>query len=671
MSRKKQPPGRLPPWGVGVQSTLVVGAIGACGDYFSWSPLLGFGAAAIGGLCSVLRAAGDEQGAHPDRVVIHLGRWTGLGGWLAWVWTGPEDWFARFAAGLGVGDITGDPLSLAGLGTLAAGAQVSAHLDLYMRRRPRTPDSEGGLVLRSQARLEAEWQARIARVCRIQVEITSLRHWDSGAGYTLTVLFPPGGATRHTLAVHADALASDARLDEGCGVEVLKGPHRGSAVLQVSTVDRMSEELDYPSDYSPRSILDQAALGEYRNGEIAGPHLRENAGLVVGTRGSGKTTLLRVLTAAVGRCTDALVWHIDLTGGGLSRDWLRPWLDGNTERPAIDWAVNTVEDALAMARAAVAISKDRKESGHERKVAANTTLLPIDEDMPEIVIIIDEGKTILAPSIRDRLLRDLRETLNLALDIARDSAVNVVFSALGATSTSLDTAIKAQCSFKLGMLCEKDAELAYLFDWGQATMDDLAGVGSGFIRESGAAPRPMGGYNLTPRRIIDELAPAVSQRQPALDERAARAAGSAYADRYVRMREAFGKKPATPEPSQSAPSSPAPVGDTLGWSDPADIARDSGGTAVLERPALAPAEARGRVVAPVLVDALQVFDAEDTDRLPRELLAARVTDGDEDELRRRMVAAGAGPPHSIRYRGNPARGWYRRDIEEAMAVTPA
>jgi hypothetical protein len=94
-----------------------------------------------------------------------------------------------------------------------------------------------------------------------------------------------------------------------------------------------------------------------------------------------------------------------------------------------------------------------------------------------------------------------------------------------------------------------------------------------------------------------------------------------------------------------------------------------GGVAVLEQPAQAsPAEAGGNILA----EALRVMDAAGVDRMSREQLAAELTGGDEDALRKAMVDAGAGAPHSIRQPdGTPARGWYRREVEAATAVTAA
>ncbi|GAA1584634.1 hypothetical protein GCM10009678_79050 [Actinomadura kijaniata] len=50
--------------------------------------------------------------------------------------------------------------------------------------------------------------------------------------------------------------------------------------------------------------------------------LREDSALVTGRKRGGKTNLLDVLTLQVARCRDALSWHIDMNGGGMSQIWL-------------------------------------------------------------------------------------------------------------------------------------------------------------------------------------------------------------------------------------------------------------------------------------------------------------------------------------------------------------
>ena len=128
--------------------------------------------------------------------------------------------------------------------------------------------------------------------------------------------------------------------------------------------------------------------------------MRQASVLVIGQTGSGKTILLNVLTAGAGRCRDALVWHIDLNGGSLSQMWLAPWLEGHTDRPAIDWAASTPAEALDMALAALRIAKDRKTSARKLKIAADTTLMPVSPDLPEIVIFLDEGAEAVSPGDR-------------------------------------------------------------------------------------------------------------------------------------------------------------------------------------------------------------------------------------------------------------------------------
>ncbi|MEE2041920.1 GIY-YIG nuclease family protein [Nocardiopsis tropica] len=68
----------------------------------------------------------------------------------------------------------------------------------------------------------------------------------------------------------------------------------------------------------------------------------------------------------------------------------------------------------------------------------------------------------------------------------------------------------------------------------------------------------------------------------------------------------------------------------------------------------------------ILTRALKVFEALGTDRATRSQLARQLTNGDEDELRFQVMAAGGRPPQSMRIDGKHHRGWYRKDIEEAL-----
>jgi hypothetical protein len=644
-------------------------AAAATGAALEVSPIWGAAAGVAGAATSVVIGAVAE--ATPTGQVIRIGQWVTAGGWLTW------------CLATTVWDVNA-------LLALVVGAAVSAGLAPLTRTPAQKKEAGGGsLVLSATSKLEREWEQRLARITRQSpYRVTKTTLWETGAGYTLTVELP-SGMTRRSLGTYTDALAADARLPEGCGVEPDKAPHRGAVLLHVATVDRMREALDYPDDFSPRSILDPIVLGEHRDSSPAQVAWREHSAIIAGQKGSGKTTMLNVATAGVGRCRDALVWHIDLTGGGLSRAWLEPWLRGKTDRPAIDWAVCTEQDAEAMVRAALAISIGRKASAFDKKMAANTSLLPVDETLPEIVLFVDEGKTLLSPNGRGITGR-IRDGLEQLQDIARDSAVNPVLSTLRATSDTLSPGIKKQAVTRIGMAGSDDEEIAYLLGWKNLSVDDLAGPGTAFLTD-GAPARPMRGYNLAPRRI-GELAEAISARQPALEEASQSDAGAAYANRYARMKSSFGggQVATRPEPgavavptdrptlrsvpmdaanwlsdTPAAPAAEAPGGgggaDLSGWLTPTEQRRQTPTDKVPPAPASAGPEWDG--VPEILTRALEVLDRAGDDRIHSEDLAAALGMS-KHHLAEAMGRHGISTlPNKFSRGGSSRRGYGRESID--------
>lgn len=670
MSRKnaKTSPARLPAWGVGVQTTLALGAIGAAGDVFAFSPLIGFGAGAVGAMCSVLRTAGDEHTTGPDRVLIQLGRWSGVGGWLTWVWTTPADGIARFMDVFGV-DAAGDPLSLAGMGTLAAGTQIGAHLS---PRTKKTEEPGGGLVLRSATKAAQQWQADILAVDSTRMRgliVQNVQPWPNGYGEDVYAVLPDTGVTADDLRRILGSIASRRDLPRGCTIELIEPDGgRRSVILRVSTVNRLDEVIDYPAGYElGRSIMDGISFGEHANAETASAPIREESWLIVGKKGAGKTTLLHGLTATIGMCADAVVWHIDLNGGSLSQPWVAPWIEGQCARCAVDWPASTVDEALRMLTAAVRIAKHRKVAYRKLKHQHNVSLLPVSGDLPAIEIILDEGAEAMAAAGRGKVAK-LSGLLEEIMRIARDAAVNEVLSVLRGTGDLIPAGMTAQTGVAMCMKVEKEKEMAAVFEWNSGVDHrDLKRKGAGFVRADGGEIRQFQTWNILPAQI-EEIALLISRHRPDVDAASAQAAGEDYATRWTRARRYFADD-ADPDEVDAMFAKGTAAGDDddpfASWGDPADVA--AGGVGVLTRPQVAAAEgARGRVVAPLLVDALGVFDAEDSDRVPRTVLAEWLTGGDEDQLREQMKDAGAGSPRPLRWRGQMDRGYYRADVEAAM-----
>ncbi|QXJ27076.1 hypothetical protein AGRA3207_007874 (plasmid) [Actinomadura graeca] len=558
----------------GAAVTLAAGTVGGMAHV---SPVWAAAAAGVGALGAVLESAHRDAG--PGALLYRLGCWVGAGGWLTWAWC------------------TGDALTTNGLAAVAAGGVAAAAFAPLGRIRARggAPARRAGgelvaVTARPAGPLAADWEARFRRVCRVRVQVTRVQHWDNAAGYTLTCELPPGPATMAQIGAATTALATDARLPDGCGVEAPQpGRHRGELTLGVSTRnllgvrgDEAPPKIPYPADYSPRSLLETIDMGIQRDGSVSGMSLREDSMLVVGPKGGGKTNVLDVTTLGVARCTDALVWHIDLNGGGMSQLWLHAWLEGRCERPPIDWAAPSPREALLMVTVALAIAKDRKGSYRTFKAQSNVKLLPISPELPAIVLMVDEGAEALSPANRDPIGSQVRAGLEELLRIGRNEAVVPHFSALRPTQTTISPDVLHGCAWRLGMYGTSEGDLAHLYGWHKGiNAIDLPVKGTTFVGHKPDAPTPVKVWYLEPEQM-QEAALAVAAARPELDEASAEIADAQfavrlgpqgtpdtllsgiYAGRYERMRAAFTGQPVklpispgSPAPAASAPGGPS------------------------------------------------------------------------------------------------------------------
>lgn len=566
------------------QAAIGLVVLGGAGDIAHISPVLAGLGAGVGALSHVV--ATSVQGKYtPGAILYRLACWTGAGSWLAWALHNPH---GAHGHNLHVFNHQG----LAALAVGAVGAGLAAGPVGGQTRKRRALATAGGTagaeLVRSAGPLGLEWEARFKRVCNVKVQVTEIIRWANGAGYDVVGVLPPGPATRGRIESACEALATDARLPDGCGCEPKPprpGSHRGEFVLAVSTVNRFGTRGDehppkipYPADYSPRSILDPIPQGEHRDGTVAGVVLRENSKLIVGRKGGGKTNDLDVDTLGIARCRDALTWHIDLNGGGMSQFWLEPWLNGETDRPVIDWAASTPEEALYMVTLAVAIAKGRKSAYREFKAKANAKLLPVSEQLPEIVILMDEGAEALAPSNNDPITRQVRDRLAEIQRIGRNEAVNVVISSLRPTAGMLHPDLLNQSAIRVGTYGLSAADLGHLYDWAKGiSMDDLPVKGTSFLGVMPDVPRPKKSWFLEPNQI-KEAAVVVAGYRPDLDEASAeianaehsfnlggikpKALSNLYAGRYARMRAAFTGQTHQEEPA-TAPTTARPAATTV------------------------------------------------------------------------------------------------------------
>lgn len=639
----------------GLQAALGLGAVTAVADYAAVHPVWAAGAAAVGAGCTLLVRGWPS----PARVAVDLGRWAGAGAWATGMLAG-LDW------------------SPATVATLAGGAVLSACVGPALDRREQAPASavaSGGIMLRATARECLEWQQALVRVygqVLRGVVVENVREWPNRYGKDVDVLLPANGVTSDVLRRGLPGLATVMDLPRGCPIQLVEPEgSRRRVVLRASTVNRLNADIHYPADVGVRSIMDGIPFGELADASIASAPIREESWLIVGKRGSGKTTLLHGLTATIGSCEDALVWHIDLNGGSLTQPWIEPWLRGEVARPPVDWAAPTVDEAIRMMRAAVRMAKHRKVAYRGLKRKHNVSLLPVSRDLPAIEIIIDEGAEALAAAGRGQVA-ELAGLLAEIQRIARDAAVNEVISALRGTSDLIPAAMTSQTGVAICMRVEKEKELAAVFEWGSGVdYRDLRRKGAGFVATDQGIQQ-FQSWNILPAQI-EEIAARISRQRPDLDQATARAGGEDYATRYERMRELFADDGAALVPADTdrveaaAAPAAAPTGVqwsvTAGWDDaPAPRPR----TAALDHPAPADGADGGENI---LVQVIAVMDDLGEDRAPRELLAEQLTGGDNDRLRELVTSAGGPAPHPIRFRGEAARGWYRHEVEQALLAT--
>jgi hypothetical protein len=406
---------------------------------------------------------------------------------------------------------------------------------------------------------------------------------EPSGGFTLDGECGQGGLKWKDLKAYEDALASDAKLPEGCNVEVKPGAHRGAFLMDVATVNRLIGEDPYPADYSPLSLNGPLPLGVFRDGTKAAPCIRQLTTLLTGRKGSGKTNLSNEFLAGVTRMTDNMApWVIDLNGGGLALPWLHAWHEaGRPGRPPIDWVADTPEKVLAMAKAALRIAKARKPGYKRLEIEANDDKLPVSPQVPGILIAGDEIAEIYSPKARqDPVLKEAGDVLVQVVELARAVAVNALITALRATQDVLsEPQLLHQSGLKIGMKSD-DRELSHLFGWNdKLSPEDAPYPGCGFMKVLDDPARPFKAYRMKPAQIRD-IVMATANLHPELDDLSRKAAGEDYERRWENTDHLFGignaPAPVAVEQEQPpAPQRPRGSGVTANWGKDEPVGGDA------------------------------------------------------------------------------------------------
>ncbi|MGW2366346.1 hypothetical protein ACWCZ5_12275 [Streptomyces sp. NPDC001667] len=236
---------------------------------------------------------------------------------------------------------------------------------------------------------------------------------------------------------------------------------------------------------------------------------------------------------------------IDLNGGSIGLPWLHAWREAQLGAegsrwagaeipvPGVDWVASTPAEAKRMLKAAVRIAKQRKVAYQDHMRAEDDDKLPVGPDIPEIVIIVDEGAEVAVTREAKAVLAGVSEVIR----IARAMAIRAVVSVLRVTLDVLpDPMVRKMASNRVCTGATEDSELGHLFGWRALSAENsFDGPGSLLIGVEGKQPNTGRHWRITPR-LIEEVCAITARRRPALDKPSLTAAGTDYEERWLMER---------------------------------------------------------------------------------------------------------------------------------------
>ncbi|MFD3544459.1 hypothetical protein ACFWUW_02375 [Streptomyces sp. NPDC058655] len=498
-------------------------------------------------------ASGLRQRLAARTIGSRAASWLLGSGWTTWALaTGPLTWTSLGS------------LAVIGVGMGAAARSVGLYEEARELEALAEAERQVARELSAGRRaIAAEWVDRIRRVCGITVRVVAVEMWPTGTGFTIDAELPAGGTTYDRIAKENARLSADARLPHGCTAAASPGIDQGRVLIDVTTVNVLAEDITFPTDYSPLSIHTGLPWGVRTDGNPVNVYLREQCALAAGPTGSGKTNWVHTVLAVFALATDVLSWVIDLNAGSAGLPWVRPALEGGTGtvmRPGIDWLASTPDEAHRMLDAAIAVAHRRKVAYQQLMADANTDLLPISHEIPQIMLVVDEGAEILASN--DKAMKALAAKILELIRISRAMGLRTVLTALGATGSVLgNLMIRREAKVRVALTGgEKEGmDLAKLFPGARGLRVDQAPYkGAGFLGSPESPPALFKAWRIKPHQIRD-IVHATSDRHPYLDGISAKAAGPDYARRWDSNRIAWITDHQHTEPDTDPPT-PAPAG---------------------------------------------------------------------------------------------------------------
>ncbi|WP_345509446.1 hypothetical protein [Phytohabitans houttuyneae] len=293
---------------------------------------------------------------------------------------------------------------------------------------------------------------------------------ENRAGFAILISLPTTGKVTYRQVVgKCDALEIATKMPEGTvHAERAVSPDGRTLASEVwihfDVEDILTKTLPMPDDHTPLSINAAFPVGLFADGEPILLKLREIAMLIVGVRGRGKTNLLNVIIHQLSRCTDVVIWMIDLKGGRAAKPWLKPWLDGKVKRPVLDWVATTRTEAHRMLVGGHALIEQRANAGYGGSKVEPT------RQRPAVIVICDEIAALVGQHARGQKgdggpkLYDLIAQLTLDIQLGRSEAVDFVLATQRGTVTMTGSGdLKSQCELRagLGVTSPQDAQSVF------------------------------------------------------------------------------------------------------------------------------------------------------------------------------------------------------------------
>lgn len=507
---------------------------------------------AIGATASFTRTATSGKLWLPR--LYRPARWIGYTGWCSWALASGGPWDLGLMTALGVG-------------TIAAALLQPASKSFEIAAEDRATAEER---IKMRAGLAGEWEARINRICRIPrpgVRVTDIAEWmmpdphnpgqKRQTGMSIVLELPAGSSSWKTIRQKAEDLAADADLPDACGIEVASHGSRRRVLLLVSQVDALAEDLPAGEDFSPLSVYDPLPVGMHRDGSYVKLPLKWKSMALVGSTGSGKSAHLSLVMRQLLRCTDTLVMGIDFNGGKAFLPFLRPWLEGKTTKPAIDWVATTPKEAELLLDFLLGAIPARSAGYADLMAEVNDDKVPSSPAIPHIELVTDEAAD-LPRKIKDKITQLSNRSRGVSI-----RPLTCALRAVSAGGEQLPKALLAQAGVRTAMRVNEETELNHMYGYsrGLPKADEMPEAGYGLAQADPAqAPRIFKGLLVKPTDS-GRVAIETDERRPVLDEVTVNVARDTYLRRWDRAHAAgwLGTKPPA---APTAPTQPAPVTDT-------------------------------------------------------------------------------------------------------------